>query len=278
MMVGSTCTYPSIHLSLRWRVENSWKLHSPYERGGWKMWARPPVMSPATQHPSSLSKTKFACGQLFRLEQSHHRIDRGDDPREMNRCAMHTCDNNATKVWWREHVLRDFQAAPLLALLFWRSSNATNRLSTSTPWSPCLSSVNSMVTVGLASFCAAISAALWSCDGVWNEQKRSNTTTRKSHIPYSWAAQLETCLQPIAGASGEVSCLQRSTSTTLAQRRAAPTRVWRRSGRAPTNTSAVRADADHRSFSAHIEHPKEQVSSQKPTAQWVSVAQVNTTK
>ena len=46
-------------------------------------WARPPVLSPVPQQvyhsATSTSETKFACGHAFRLEQGHHRTDRGDD-------------------------------------------------------------------------------------------------------------------------------------------------------------------------------------------------------
>ena len=63
--------------------------HHASDAGG-ELWTRPPVLSPVPQQTyrsqflASPSKNKFACGHLFRHEQGHHRIDRGDDPGELN--------------------------------------------------------------------------------------------------------------------------------------------------------------------------------------------------
>ena len=79
---------------------------------GARLWAPPPVLSPvaSTSVPQLLlAVKKNTCGQLYRLEQCHHRIDGGDDLGEKNprpgticscifgtgiakiKCTMHTC-------------------------------------------------------------------------------------------------------------------------------------------------------------------------------------------
>ena len=91
-MASCTCTYSSIHLSWRWQVENSCNLNSLQARrvcvcgrrgrGGCGH-VHPCCPQQAYHSSSAPSKTKFACGQLFRL-------DRGEELAEMNT----SCNNN----------------------------------------------------------------------------------------------------------------------------------------------------------------------------------------
>ena len=82
--VGLLCpsTKLNIQFSLRWQIKNSWNLHSPASEAGGGCGHVHPCCR-LCHSPSSPSKTKFACGQQFRLEQRHHHIDRGEDLREV---------------------------------------------------------------------------------------------------------------------------------------------------------------------------------------------------